>query len=92
MGGAKRWGGGGGGGLHVSKERWDKKERGADTSFRTMRWVKRAHSYLDQVCEKKRNRLDVSNLKELLFLALLKLNPKDSWSYKKEIEILCADA
>ena len=69
-----------------------KKERGVDTSFRTMRWVEHAYSYLHQVCENKRNRLDVSNLKELLFLALLKLNPKDSWSYKNKIEILCGDA
>ena len=30
-------------------------------------WVERAYSYLDQVCQKKRNRLDVGNLKELLF-------------------------
>ena len=41
---------------------------------------------------KKGNSLDVGNLKELLFLAVLRLKPKDSWSYKKEIEILCGDA
>ena len=41
---------------------------------------------------KKRKRLDVGNLKEFLLLAALKLKPKDSWSYKKEIHILCGDA
>ena len=55
-------------------------------------WVEHAYSYLDQVCQKKRNRLNVGNFKELLFLVLLKLKPKDSWSYKKEIEIFCGDA
>ena len=34
----------------------------------------------------------MSILKELLFLAVLKRKPKDSWSYKTEIEILCGDA
>ena len=55
-------------------------------------WVERAYSHFDQVCRKKRNRLDISNLEELLFLAALKLKPNDSWSYKMEIEILCGDA
>ena len=54
-------------------------------------WVERAYSYLDQVCQKKKSRVNVGNLKELLFLAVLKLKPKDSWSYKKEIEILCGN-
>ena len=34
-------------------------------------WVERAYSYLDQVWQMKRNRLDVDNLKELLFLTVL---------------------
>ena len=36
-------------------------------------WVERAYRYLDQVYQKKRNRLDIGNLKELFFLAVLKL-------------------
>ena len=35
--------------------------------------VERAYRYLDQVYQKKRNRLDIGNLKELFFLAVLKL-------------------
>ena len=38
-------------------------------------WVERAYSYLDQVCQKKRNHLNVGNLKELFFFAILKLQP-----------------
>ena len=51
-------------------------------------YVERAYSYLEQVCQKKRNRLEISNLKELFFLAVLKLPVKDSYSYAKEIDIL----
>ena len=50
-------------------------------------WVECAYNYLDQVCQKKKNRLDVGNL-----LAVLKLKPKCSGNYNKEIEILCGDA
>ena len=35
-------------------------------------WVEQDYSKLDQVCQKKRNRLDIGNLKELLILAILK--------------------
>ena len=48
--------------------------------------VERAYRYLDQVYQKKRNHLDIGNLKELFFIAVLKLQPKDSFSYEKEIE------
>ena len=51
-------------------------------------YVERAYSYLEQVCQKKRNRIDISNLRELFFLAVLKLPVKDSYSYSKEIDIL----
>ena len=51
-------------------------------------WVERAYSILDQVCQKKRNRINIDNLKEIFFLALLKLEPKDCLNYKREIEVL----
>ena len=55
-------------------------------------WVERAYSYLDQVCHKKRNRTNIEKpLKELFFLALLKLKPKDSQGYLNEIKILSGE-
>ena len=38
--------------------------------------------------KRKETAFDIRNLNELLFLAVLKLQPKDSLSYEKEIEIL----
>ena len=49
-------------------------------------WVERAYSYLDQLCQKKRNHLNIGNLKELFFFAILKLQPKDSFSYEKKLK------
>ena len=44
----------------------------------------------DQNCptQWKRHRMDIDNLKELFFLAALKLTPQKSFGYVKEIEIL----
>ena len=53
-------------------------------------YVERAYSYLEQVCQKKRNRLEIGNIKELFFLAVLKLEVKDCWSYTEEIKWLCS--
>ena len=39
-------------------------------------WVERAYSQLEMVCQKRRNRMKVENLRELFFLAVLKLEPK----------------
>ena len=55
-------------------------------------WVERAYSYLEQICMKKRNRMNIEKpLKELFFLALLKLTPKKSTEYSKEIQILSGE-
>ena len=55
-------------------------------------WVERAYSYLEQICQKKRNRMTVEKpLKELFFLALLKLDPKPTAGYTNEIKILSGE-
>ena len=52
-------------------------------------WVERAYSHLEMICQKRRNQMNIENpLKELFFLALLKLKPKDSQGYSDEIKIL----
>ena len=51
-------------------------------------WVERAYSHLERVCDKRRNRLNVDNLKELFFLAVLQLKPKDCMAYTVEVELL----
>lgn len=56
-------------------------------------WVERAYSYLERICQKQRNRMSIEKpLKELFFLALLNLKTKDSYGYRKEIEILSGTA
>ena len=42
------------------------------------------HSKL--LCQKRRNWLEVTSLKDLFFLAILKLNVKDSLGYLKEVK------
>ena len=55
-------------------------------------WVERAYSYLERICQKQRNRMTIEKpLKELFFLAVLKLKTKDSHGYSKEIEILSGE-
>ena len=39
-------------------------------------WVETAYCYLEQVCRKKRNRIDIGNIKELFSLAVIKLKLK----------------
>lgn len=51
-------------------------------------YVERAYSYLERVCEKRRNRTKVENLKELFFLAVLKLKEKKCLEYTTEIGLL----
>ena len=52
-------------------------------------WVERAYSYLEMICQKRRNQMKIeSPLKELFFLAQLKLEPRDCQGYKREIKIL----
>ena len=50
-------------------------------------WVERADSVLDHACQKKRNRVNVDNLKEIFFLTLLKLEQKNCLNYTKEIGV-----
>ena len=52
------------------------------------KWVERAYRSLEMVCQKRRNRLSVENLMELLFLAILKLPVKDCWNYPDEAKYL----
>ena len=51
-----------------------------------MGWVERAYSHLELVWPKRRNRLEVAQLKSIFFLAILKLDMKDSFGYMKETE------
>ena len=51
-------------------------------------WVERAYSQLERVCEKRRNRTKIENLRELFFLALLKLKEKKCLDYTEEIKLL----
>ena len=44
------------------------------------------YDHLQLICQKRRNRLEVTSLKDLFFLAILKLDMKDSLGYMKEIE------
>ena len=53
-------------------------------------WVERAYSLLELICQKRRNQVSDGTLKELFFLAVLKLQPKDCFSYDKEIDNMCA--
>ena len=53
-------------------------------------WVERGYSYLERVCEKRRNRLNIENLRELFFLALLKLPVKDCMDYVVETDLLAS--
>ena len=46
-------------------------------------WVERAYSVLEIICQKLRNRINVSSLGDLFFLAILKLPVKDTFCYKK---------
>ena len=49
-------------------------------------WVERAYSSLEMVCQKRQNRLSVENLRELFFLAILKLPVKDCLNYADEVK------
>lgn len=49
-------------------------------------WVERAYSKLELICQKRRNRLGVVTMMQMFFLAVLKSNVKDCFSYDKEIE------
>ena len=52
-------------------------------------WVERAYSKMEQLCPKRRNRLDIDgHLKDQFFLALLKLPVKDCMEYEDELKIL----
>ena len=49
-------------------------------------WVERTYSHLELTCQKRRNQLEVTSLKGLFFLAILKLDVRASLGYTKEIE------
>ena len=51
-------------------------------------WVERAYISLGMVCQKRRNRLSVENLRELSFLAILKFPVKDCLNYADEAKYL----
>ena len=51
-------------------------------------WVERAYSKLEQLCQKRRNKIDVNHLKDQFFLGLLNLQIKECMDYEKEILIL----
>ena len=49
-------------------------------------WVEQAYSILEMICQKRRNRMAVGTLKELLFLGVPKLSVKDAFGYEAEID------
>ena len=49
-------------------------------------WVERAYSTLEQLCPKRRNRLDPLHLKHQFFMSTLKLPIRDAFSYSQEIK------
>ena len=51
-------------------------------------WVERAYSKLEQLCQKRRNKIDVNHLEDQFFLGLLNLQSKECMDYEKEILIL----
>ena len=52
-------------------------------------WVERAYSKLEQLCPKRRNRIDIDgHLKDQFFLALLTLPVKNCMDYVDECKIL----
>ena len=51
-------------------------------------WIKRAYSILELICQQRRNRLGIDNIKKLFFLGVLKLKVKDGFVYDQEVENL----
>lgn len=49
-------------------------------------WIERSYGLWDQICSKKKNMTNFDNLRELLFLAILKLSPKDFVDYIYEVK------
>ena len=49
-------------------------------------WVERAYSTLEAICPKRRNRMDVPVMQELLFLSILKLPVRSCFEYKDVIK------
>ena len=49
-------------------------------------WVEKPYSHLELICQNRRNQLEVTSLKDLFFLAILKLDVKDFLGYVKKIK------
>ena len=49
-------------------------------------WVEREYSVLENICQKRQNRLEVGLLMHHFFISLLKLHIRDSFGYSKELE------
>ena len=49
-------------------------------------WIKRAYSYFELICAKRRNRMSISTMANLLFVSVLKRPVRDSPDYQKEIK------
>ena len=51
-------------------------------------WVEHAYSKLEQLCQKRRNQIDVNHFKDQFFLGLLNLPIKECMDCEKEISTL----
>ena len=51
-------------------------------------WIERAYSSFEMICSKRRNRLLTENVRELFFLAVLKLKTRNAMDYEDEIQYL----
>ena len=47
-------------------------------------WLERGYSILELICQKRSNKLAISSMQTLYFLAVLKLKVKESFAYKEE--------
>ena len=50
-------------------------------------WIERALSILEQICQKRRNRLKVKHMRNMFLLSVLKLDPKICVQYEDEVKI-----
>ena len=49
-------------------------------------WVERGYSTLEMICQKRRNQLKVSHLKNQFFMSILRRPVRDAFSYEEEIK------
>ena len=51
-------------------------------------WVEHAYSKLEQLCQKRRNQIDVNHFKDQFFLASLTCQSKNVWTVRRRYQLL----